>query len=374
MAEDGKVTTSSWTISRCRDRLTRLAGTRQDAASFRQETIAELKRVVGFDGWCWASTDPLTGVTISGLADNPAMVGTVRQMFELQYSAGDVNDYRDLARHHGLGRLFAATGGNPARSRRWAQLLGPCGIGDELRAALTERGRCWGHLALYRSSDSPAFAATHAGLFAPLLQGWAARQRREVQRQLDVAPAAPVTGAAAGQAVLILDASGKLVAQSEAAGRLLAALPDRPHPSGPPLVVTALVAWLTIHTHRAASQPVLVCDTAGRWQIVQAHRLNGAVTPGSMAITLAAAVPAQLASLTMAAAGLTARERDIAALVLAGLNTKQVAAAAHIAPATVQDHLRGVFRKLSVTDRHQLTARLLNQPPDPQTSPLRRPA
>ena len=355
------MTTSSWTISRCRDRLTRLAGSRQDATSFRHETIAELKRVVGFDGWCWASIDPLTGVTTTGLADNPAMIGTVRQMFELQYSTGDVNDYRDLARCNGVGRLFAATEGDPARSRRWTRLLGPSGLGDELRAALAERGRCWGHLAFYRDSDSPAFTATHAGLFAPLLRRWAARQRREVQSRLS---AAPVTGAVAGHAVLILDASGTLVAQSERAGRLLAALPDRLGSGGPPLVVTALAAWLTVHTQQAASAPVPVCDSSGRWQIVQAHRLDGTLTPGSIAITLTVAVPAQLASLTMAAAGLTAREQDIASLVLAGLTTAQVAAAAHVAPCTVQDHLRGVFSKLAVADRHQLTARLLYGPPD----------
>ena len=363
MTEDEHVT-SSWTISRCRDRLTRLAGTHQDAASFRQETIGELKRVVGFDGWCWSSTDPLTGVTITGLADNPALVGTVRQLFELEYNAGDVNAYQDLAALNRLGRLFAATGGNPGHSRRWAQLLGPSGIGDELRASLTERGRRWGHLVLYRDSDSPPFTATHADLVAPMLRRWAARQRREVQRQLAAGHPAPVSDAAADQAVLLLDVSGKLVAQSELAGRFLAALPCRLNAGGAPLVVTALAAWLTVHPQRAASEPVPVCDNTGRWQIVQAHRLNGTVTPGSIAITLTAAVPAQLASLTMAAAGLSAREQDIAALVLAGLTTIQIAAAAHIAPSTVQDHLRGVFRKLEVTDRHQLTARLLYRPPD----------
>lgn len=362
MTDDGQVT-SSWAISRCRDRLTRLAGTRQDAASFRQETIGELKRAVGFDGWCWSSTDPLTGVTITGLADNPALAGKVRQLFELEYNAGDVNAYRDLARHGSLGRLFAATSGNPGKSRRWAQLLGPNGVGDELRAPLTERGRCWGHLVLYRDSDSPAFTATHAGVLAPLLRKWAARQRHEVQDQLATGLHAPAPDAAGDQAVLLLDATGRLVARSELAGQLLAALPDRLNESDPPLVVTALAAWLTVHTQQASSEPVPVCDTTGRWQTVQAHKLEGTLTPGSIAITLNRAVPAQLASLTMAAAGLTARERHIAALVIAGLTTTQIAAAAHIAPSTVQDHLRGVFRKLAVKDRHQLTARLLNRPP-----------
>lgn len=362
MAHDGQVT-SSQAISRCRDRLTRLAGTRQDHASFRQETIGELKRVFGFDGWCWSSTDPLTGVTITGLADNPALAGKVRQLFELEYDAGDVNAYRDLARHSSPGRLSAATGGKLGQSRRWAQLLGPSGIGDELRVPLAGRGRCWGHLVLYRDSDSPAFTAANAGVLAPMLREWAARQRREVQDQLAAGLHAPGSRAAGDQAVLLLDASGRLAAQSDLAGQLLAALPHRLDGGDPPLVVTALAAWLSVHALQVVSEPVPVCDTSGRWQIVQAHKLQGTIAPGSIAITLTRAAPAQLTSLTMAAAGLTARERHIAALVIAGLSTTQIAAAAHIAPSTVQDHLRGVFRKLAVTDRHQLTARLLNRPP-----------
>jgi DNA-binding CsgD family transcriptional regulator len=163
--------------------------------------------------------------------------------------------------------------------------------------------------------------------------------------------------------VLLLDASGKLAAQSAPAGPLLAALPGQLAGCDPPLVVTALAAWLSAQTGRAASEQVPVCDTTGRWQVVQAHRLDGTVPEGTIAITLTVAASGQLAPLAMAAAGLTAREQDIATLVLAGLTTSQVAAAAHIAPSTVQDHLRAVFRKLAVPDRHQLTARLLNRPP-----------
>lgn len=364
--------TSSWTLNRCRDHLIRLAGSRQDTTAFRQESIGELRRAVGFEGWCWSTTDPATGVTITGLADNPAMVGTVRQLFELEYHPGDVNAYRDLALRDSPGRLFAATGGNPDRSRRWARLLGPAGLGDELRVPLTERGRCWGHLVLYRDAASPPFSASHAGVLAPMRRQWAARQRGDVQRQLAAGPPAGAADPPAVQAVLLLDASGTLIAQSPQAGRLLAVLPDHPGGGDPPLVVTGLAAWLTVNTGRAESEAVPVCDTTGRWQIVQAHRLDGTIAAGTIAITLTVAVPAQLASLAMAAAGLTAREQHITALVLAGLSTTQIAAAAHIAASTVQDHLRGVFGKLAVTDRHQLAVRLLNRPPDqagPATGP-----
>lgn len=350
--------TSVLASARGRDRLSRLASTRADRAAFRGEAISELKRVIGFDGWCWASTDPLTGLTTAALADNPSMNGTIRQLFELEYGPADVNGYRELARRRQVGRLLAATQGNLAGCRRWVTLLGPRGVGDELRVTFADRGQCWGHLALYRGSDGRAFTAADGRVLAPLLRSWAARHRQEAQAALGSGPSAPTSGPEAGQAVLLLTATGALVAQSELAGRLLDALPHRTGPGRPPLVVTALAAWLSARPDQGTSPAVPVCDAAGRWQRVQAHRLDGAVAPGTVAITLAAATPAQLAPLAMVAAGLTARERQIAALALTGLPNTQIAAEASISPYTVQDHLRSVFRKLAVTGRHQLAARL----------------
>jgi DNA-binding CsgD family transcriptional regulator len=199
-------------------------------------------------------------------------------------------------------------------------------------------------------------------VLGPLLREWAARHRHEVRGALASSAPASIADAEAGQAVVLLDSSRNAIADTELAARLLAALPHRPEGDDPPLVVTALAAWLTVCRERAASPPVPILDTTGRWQIVQAHSLRGGVAPGTIAITLAVATPAQLAPLALAAAGLTPREREITALVLAGLPTTEIATVAHIAPYTVQDHLRGVFRKLEVADRHQLTARLLHWP------------
>jgi ATP/maltotriose-dependent transcriptional regulator MalT len=52
-----------------------------------------------------------------------------------------------------------------------------------------------------------------------------------------------------------------------------------------------------------------------------------------------------------AAAGLTPRERDVLALVAAGLSDREVAAALFVAPGTVRSHLTNVFGKLGVGSR-----------------------
>ncbi|PRY12108.1 helix-turn-helix domain-containing protein [Kineococcus rhizosphaerae] len=66
-----------------------------------------------------------------------------------------------------------------------------------------------------------------------------------------------------------------------------------------------------------------------------------------------------LSRLALAAHGLTAREEDVALLVLQGADTRAVAAALHLSPWTVQDHLKAIFAKLGVGSRREMTARLV---------------
>ncbi|WP_217711242.1 LuxR family transcriptional regulator [Actinomadura sp. NAK00032] len=55
-----------------------------------------------------------------------------------------------------------------------------------------------------------------------------------------------------------------------------------------------------------------------------------------------------------AAAALTPREAEIAALARAGLTNKEIGTRLYVSPRTVEHHLRQVFTKLGITSRHQL--------------------
>jgi DNA-binding CsgD family transcriptional regulator len=53
---------------------------------------------------------------------------------------------------------------------------------------------------------------------------------------------------------------------------------------------------------------------------------------------------------------LTAREREIVNLVLAGRTAREIADALVISDRTVETHVASVYRKLGVSNRHELSA------------------
>jgi DNA-binding NarL/FixJ family response regulator len=96
----------------------------------------------------------------------------------------------------------------------------------------------------------------------------------------------------------------------------------------------------------------------GRWLVVHGSVL-GEPGPGqSVALILEPAGAQELAPLIVAAYGLTARERDIAAAVARGLSTKAIAERLVLSPYTVQDHLKSIFEKTQTNTRRELVARL----------------
>src|SRR3954454_22387528 len=55
--------------NRCRERLEALTGARLDADDARRAAIAELRRAVGFERWCWPLSDPDSALSVSGIGE-----------------------------------------------------------------------------------------------------------------------------------------------------------------------------------------------------------------------------------------------------------------------------------------------------------------
>jgi DNA-binding CsgD family transcriptional regulator len=351
-------------IERTQAAIERLVRAGLDAETFGREVIACLHRVVPFEGWCWGAVDPATLLPSWCVAETTPLSSCQQRFWELELQTADVNQHRALARsplHVGI--LSGATGGDLARSPRWAELLRPGGMRDELRVALVLGELCWGSLALYRERSSGCFTPSEGRLLErlvlPLARGLRAALVQEAPR-FDDAVERP--------GLLILGPDLKRVASTPQGDRWLARLgpADRrvthpaayPTPGQLPAQVYALMAHLT--ALEASSAPNELAPRTrlrigdGRWLILQAERLAGTGSRSQVAVVLQPARPADLAPLLVHGYNLSARERAVAEHALQGRSTAQIAIGLGITPYTVRDHLKAIFDKVGVRSRREL--------------------
>ncbi|MDP9461550.1 MAG: helix-turn-helix transcriptional regulator [Actinomycetota bacterium] len=162
---------------------------------------------------------------------------------------------------------------------------------------------------------------------------------------------------APGMAVLRIDGpSVEVEMASRAARSLLDQMPDT-RLDGVPVGVVLLVSRLVAAGGRRQSARVRL--RAGRWMSVQLDVLQSdGEGPERLSLVIEPVAPYELAEVIAEAYGLTARERQVARLVVSGSSNPEVAVALSISKTTVQDHLKKVYAKLGVGSRHELTARL----------------
>jgi len=102
--------------------------------------------------------------------------------------------------------------------------------------------------------------------------------------------------------------------------------------------------------------------TDRRWMVARMATVTDSPRlAGGFVATLEPARTSDLAPLLMQAWGLSARERDVAALAIGGQPSQDIAAALFISPHTVRDHLKSVFAKTGVNSRRDLAAALAGQ-------------
>jgi DNA-binding CsgD family transcriptional regulator len=103
--------------------------------------------------------------------------------------------------------------------------------------------------------------------------------------------------------------------------------------------------------------PGPVPHPTGQWLILHGARLDGD-PQGRVSVIIEPPRPDELAPLLVAAYGLSDREQAVAALVLRGRSTRQIARALSISPYTVQEHLTAVFDKVGVRSRGELVGQV----------------
>ena len=160
------------------------------------------------------------------------------------------------------------------------------------------------------------------------------------------------------QAVLVVDRHGVVVDADEGARALL-----RPLGLQPDLRATHEVAALIAAVwQRYDSLPAGLVRhqrAAVRGLVVRVTFRRTAAGRPEAVMVLNRSARAQAVQRLADEFGLTPREVDVVAEVLAGGSTKGIAASLNLSPYTVQDHLKAVFAKTGCHSRRGLLARIL---------------
>jgi DNA-binding CsgD family transcriptional regulator len=158
--------------------------------------------------------------------------------------------------------------------------------------------------------------------------------------------------------VIVLSADFRVVSCTDAAEELLRELRDVgvPDPEGLPTCVRAVAlrgSGREVPTRAPASARARA--RGGAWVTIRGAALDAG---RRIAIVIERTPAFDVASMMLAAHGLTARECEIAEHVLRGLSTQDVSEALKISEYTVQDHLKSIFDKTGVSSQKELAGLL----------------
>lgn len=338
---------------RCRERLERLAGSALDCESVQREAIADLRRVIGFDRWCWPPADPKTLLPLCGGVAEHNYGPAVGRVLELEYSGGDFAAMDVLARRSTpADSLMRETGGDLVRSPRWDEVLRTVGIGDEAVVACRDPFGCWGWIKAYRDRGDRPFDDDDLELLASAGSTLSLALRRGFT--------AAIPGNAHGPTapgVIVLNPDLSVASRTAGVRAWIDALPAAALFAAwgilPPVIYP--VAARARGSGAVAGARALERGVDGRRVTIEAASLKGDGA-AKIAVTLRAAAPAETFELLCRAYALTHREREVVGALVAGLDTHAITEWLVISRHTVQDHLKSVFQKVGVRSRRELLA------------------
>jgi DNA-binding CsgD family transcriptional regulator len=308
---------------------------------FFYEVSVRIRRVVPHDASGWMTVDPDTLLPNGALeTDKPPEL--VHALWRNELVEPDVQKLADVARWSvplvTSSQLDPATAAESSR----IQLIQSAAIGDELRVMLRAGGFTWGFVALYREFGSRAFDADERAFMVDVADDIADGLRRSLLGQPDPDADTLVPG------VVAFDALGRMSSATAEASRMMALMVGD--------AKTTLYAVAVVASDKGTARSrVRLAD--GRWLLLHGARMHGAETdPAQVTVTLVPALHSDLISLLLRLHGLSAREREVAELLMLGYARDAIAAQLYISRHTLHDHVKSIFAKLGARSRSELMA------------------
>jgi len=334
---------------RARERIERVCVSSLDERSMRSAILEEVSRVVDFDSYVWLLTDPGSTVGCAPLADVPCLP-RLPELIRLKYLT-ETNRWTALIDRTSPVALLNSDLG---RSRVWRELLCDFGIVDIASLVFADRYGCWGFLDLWLAGEKRRFDATAAGLLADIAAPVCAAIR--TRQAATFLGAQPLSAPGTGPAVLILDDDLTITVRTTAATQWLRSLlPTAPGAAPIPAAAYNVAAQLLANESGVDDHPASArAFVAGRgWVTLQASRLDSASADvaGTIAVSIEETAAQSRLDLFGRSHGLSAREQELLRLLSRGAETRDIAGAMTITEYTVQDHLKSIFGKTTLTSR-----------------------
>ncbi|WP_416148323.1 helix-turn-helix transcriptional regulator [Salipaludibacillus sp. HK11] len=342
-------------------RATQHTSSNYDSYSFRQEVLNELRAIFPFEASCFTTVDPNTLLSTGAVTD-PCIEKIHSYLFENEYMSHDFNHYTSLTKLvKPIATLGLSTNGNPYLSKRYRDILLPAGFGDELRAALMYQGKCWGFLTLFRSTEQLSFSASEVESIMKLLPSIA-----QSLRDKTLYSSLPPHLETFKSAVMIISENFDLISTNDAADSLLLWLREKENiaPTILPRPIRAICSRTKANSYHSQNEDeAKVCTRSfnGPFVSIQASELNSFSPSKQYAVITERAQPHEVMALAIEYYGLTLREKQIVERVVHGDSSKQIANSLNISLHTVQDHLKSIFYKTSVSSRRELIWLMLSQ-------------
>jgi DNA-binding CsgD family transcriptional regulator len=375
---------------KCRLDLASLSTKGLNSREFRSRLLQILREAVPFDAACCTTVDPQTLLSTGAVVEE-RVEDVHPYLFENEYLQHDFNKYADLARTQAhVASLSISTEGQLHLSTRYREILAPAGMEDELRAALTYNGACWGFLTLFRNQGEPLFSLEECAFVTSLIPYLAQPLQHDFLNVSSHGHSVPVD-----PGILILTPELTIISSNPTADYWLAMLREweQLEDGSWPRPIRAVCSQArSMHLYSEAgvgaeastgagtkagveakastgagastAVPPKVCIQTpfGYFLSLQASQMNGGASPtAQIAIILETARPADLIPLVVQSYGLSSREKEIVELVLRGYSTKELAQALYISAYTVQDHMKSIFEKTGVSSRRELTWSIFSQ-------------
>jgi DNA-binding CsgD family transcriptional regulator len=341
-------------MERVLDRVRELALAGHDVDTFFEAATEAISSAIPNHSLTWYTLDPssslITSIHGAGELD-------VSEELRWEYVEDDLLKSVDVVRDpRGVQTLRQVTGGRPERSPSYP-LMASVGMEDQALVALRSRtGETWGTLRLCGQLGRRPYSDQEVGYLRTLALHLADGVRRGLLMGSATDPDLPEP-----PGLVVMTADWTVESITAGTESWLAQLPRRSSNGQLPAAVLSVAArtqqLLSEKSHPADAASVRVVTPSGQWLILHGTSISTA-DGRRFAVIIEPVQRSRVASLLMAAFGLSARERDITRLVLHGATTKEISQALFVSPHTVQEHLKGIFEKTGVHSRRELVSKV----------------